>query len=78
MTPEQQQQWMQQWRRAAVELERIKREELARMTDAEALVIAHRVLALSDPLYYDERRRTTSGLIEQQRWFMKFRQMKKL
>ncbi|MDZ4718482.1 MAG: hypothetical protein SH847_08520 [Roseiflexaceae bacterium] len=73
MTPEQQQQWMAQWRVAAVELERIKREELARMTDAEALRAANDLLMLAKDAYKDPRFRRYSGLVEQQRLFMKAR-----
>lgn len=73
MTPEQQQQWMAQWRLAAVELERINRAELARMTDAEALRAANRILAQIDTAYRSPSRRVTSGLVEQQRYFGKLR-----
>ncbi len=69
MTPEQQREWMQQWRRAAVALEQVKRDELARMTDAEALAAADDLLALSEHAYRDPRYETYSGLIEQQRIF---------
>lgn len=71
MTPEQQQHWMQQWHRAAVELERVRRAELARMTDAEALQATDRILALVGSAYAHPQRWTTSGLVEQQRWFRK-------
>lgn len=67
MTPEQYQQWMQQWRHASVALEQVKREELARMTEAEALEAANDLLELSAQSYHDPRYETYSGLIEQQR-----------
>lgn len=71
MTPEQQKQWMQQWRYAAVRLAEIKREELARMTDEEALQASKDLLAIAQYAYKDPRYRTYSGLIEQQRLFRK-------
>jgi len=73
MTPEQQQQWMAQWRWAAVELERVKRAELARLTDEQALRAADDLLALARTAYIDPHRRSYSGLIEQQRLFQKQR-----
>lgn len=74
MTPEHEQQWMQQWRRAAVALEQVRRAELARMTDEEALQATHRLLVLVGRAYCDPHRFTSSGLVEQQRWFQKIRQ----
>ena len=71
MTPEQQQQWMSQWRLAAVRLVQIKRDELAQMSDAEALRASDDLLSLAPYAYKDPRYRTYSGLIEQQRLFMK-------
>ena len=69
MTNEQHRAWMAQWRRAAVALEQVQRRELARMTDAEALAAAERVLTpVGDP-YRDPQRLHTSGLVDQQRIF---------
>lgn len=73
MTPEQQQQWMSQWRRAAIELERVKREELAQMTDTEALRATNELLDLALTAYKDPHFRTYSGLVEQQKLFRKLR-----
>jgi hypothetical protein len=75
MTSEQYQQWMQSWRRAAIALEEVKREELARMTEAEALRATDRVLALVGTTYHDPRRMTSSGLVEQQRLFQMLRRV---
>lgn len=69
VTNEQRQAWMAQWRRAAVALEQVQRRELARMTDAEALAAAERVLTPGGDPYRDPQRLHTSGLVEQQRIF---------
>jgi hypothetical protein len=34
-TPEEQRQWMRQWREAAIYMDEVKRDELANMTDEE-------------------------------------------
>ena len=60
--------WVQAWREAGAEMERLRREEL-RSLDA-FLAIA----ALCGPADYRVPPRAplpTSGLVEQQRWFMK-------
>jgi hypothetical protein len=68
-TKEQQQQWMAQWRSAAVALERVHRDELRRV-DHRLLVDTFEdafeafVDAFAAP--------STSGLVEQQRYFSRF------
>jgi hypothetical protein len=60
--------WVQAWKEAGPELERIRREEL-RQLDGQAAIAA-----LCGPADYTVPPRApkpTSGLIEQQRWFMK-------
>jgi hypothetical protein len=64
-TPEERR-WVETWRWAGPELERIRRQELRAMTDARALVASNRVLALVGWLPRTPRRLATSGLIEQQ------------
>jgi hypothetical protein len=71
MITDQQKQWMAQWRIAARELERVKRLELAEMTDEEALKATHDLLSLAQTAYKAKHFRTYSGLVEQQRWFKK-------
>lgn len=70
MTPEEQQRWMAQWRRAAVALDEVRTRELREMSDEEAARAADAVMDLSasagPPAYL-----LTSGLVEQQRLFMK-------
>lgn len=68
MTREQTRAFVEQWKRAGPELERIHWEELRQYrynpSDADA------ILSLGDS--YDGPERVTSGLVEMQRWFMKF------
>lgn len=61
------QRWMEQWRHAAVELERIRREELRAMTDDDvrATMVSLAGLAACTP-----DRAAGTGLVEQQRLFM--------
>ncbi|NJK91900.1 MAG: hypothetical protein HC904_08780 [Blastochloris sp.] len=66
--------WVETWKRAGPELERIKEEDLRAMTDEEAVQQATQVMAMagrwleSNPGYERE-----SGLVEQQRWFKKWK-----
>ena len=60
--------WVRAWQRAGPELERLRREEL-RCLDSE-----HAIALLCGPVDYQvppRQARPTSGLIEQQKWFMK-------
>jgi hypothetical protein len=60
--------WVQTWLEAAPELERIRREELRRLDPLRAIAL------LCGPADYRVPPRApkpTSGLVEQQRWFMK-------
>jgi hypothetical protein len=69
-TPEEQRRWMEQWRSAAVALEEMKRYELQTLTDEQAWEQIEDLLSLAD---YYPRRSDTSGLVEQQAWFRRFR-----
>lgn len=63
---------MRQWRRAAIALADVRRQELAQMSDAAALAAAERVLAprgIAGP----PRAARSSGLVEQQRLFQRGR-----
>jgi hypothetical protein len=62
--------WIETWSRAAPELEAVRRRELAALTDEEARSAAEDLLSL--PLAPDLPERG-SGLVEQQRWFMRLR-----
>jgi hypothetical protein len=58
--------WVETWRLAGVELERIKRAELRNLDTYRAIErLCHSGGPEPHPL------RPTSGLVEQQRWFMK-------
>jgi hypothetical protein len=63
--------WIETWKRAGPALEAIRRRELAGMTDEEARAAAADVLSM--PLSPDIPERRHSGLVEQQRWFMRLR-----
>jgi hypothetical protein len=63
MTPEDARAWAATWRRAAPELERIRRDELRRVSTDEALANLAPLFAAALELPP----RTTSGLVEQQR-----------
>ncbi len=65
------QRWIRTWQRAGAALKEIKRQELQSYDYAKNLPI------LDDMLQWAYKHRTTrltSGLVEQQRWFMKMRE----
>lgn len=70
-TPEEQKQWMAQWRLAEKALLEVKREELRALTDADVLANCDLLLADADQFYVSPRMKTSSGLVEQQRIFMR-------
>jgi hypothetical protein len=62
--------WVQAWHEAAGEMEKLRRQELRRLDAQQAIAL------LCGPANYRVPPRApkpTSGLIEQQRWFMKAR-----
>lgn len=62
--------WMRAWRSAGEALERVRREELRAIDGRRALAL------LTGPADYRQeprKARASSGLVEQQRWFMKAR-----
>ena len=62
--------WMQAWRSAGEALARVRREELRALDGKQALSL----LTGPDDYHLEPRKpRKSSGLIEQQRWFMKAR-----
>lgn len=63
--------WVVTWERAGRELTRIRREELASMTDEQAKLAALDLLSI--PLPEDLPPKRESGLVEQQRLFSKLR-----
>ena len=73
VTPEEQRAWVAQWKKAAVALDIVKREELQKLTEEEAIEASNMLLGMvtfpRPPGPGDK----TSGLVEQQRWFAKAR-----
>lgn len=61
--------WVETWRRAGNELEKIRRRELQTIDTATVV----RQLLESPTFHADLPLRTTSGLVEQQAWFSKLR-----
>jgi len=61
-------QWVETWRKAAPELERVRRDELRRLDQQQAIA-----LLSFDADYFTAPRiaRQSSGLIQLQRWFMR-------
>ncbi|MBA2622859.1 MAG: hypothetical protein H0U88_04465 [Chthoniobacterales bacterium] len=67
--------WVDTWKFVTgPELERSKKEELRAMTEEEALRRVELVMnSRAQITWIDPLRRDSSGLVEQQRWFQKFR-----
>lgn len=60
--------WVDAWRQAGPELERLRREELRRVDPQRAIAL---LCGEADYTVSPRAPKPTSGLIEQQRWFMK-------
>jgi len=58
--------WIQQWKSAAVALAQQRRQDLQRMSDAEALFAAENLLSLVEMTALSPARRASSGLVDQQ------------
>jgi hypothetical protein len=65
--------WARTWQSTGEELERIRRAELRALTPERALAATDRLLSLGAGLPLSPRRRATSGLVEQQRFFGRLR-----
>ena len=63
----QQQEWLQQWCRAAVALDQVRADELAQLRAADALAASDTLLALGASIRLPSSRVTWSGLIDLQR-----------
>ena len=61
-------QWVQVWKEAGPRLERVRREELRRLDSQRAIALLCGEADYTNPPHAP---RPTSGLIEQQRWFMR-------
>ncbi len=66
--------WVETWKRAGSELERILLEEVKRADTSEAILVLSRCM---EPPLRDLEPRPTSGLVEQQFWFRKPRRRKR-
>jgi len=62
---------MLQWRKASSALARVRREELAAITDREAAIAADALMQLPTPPRADGQDQAVSGLVIQQRIFMR-------
>lgn len=60
--------WVQTWREAGPELERIRREELRRLGPGQAISL---LCGEADYTVPPRAPKPASGLVDQQRWFMK-------
>lgn len=72
-TPEEQKQWMAQWRLAEAALLEVKREELRALTDADAIESFNALDMPPELVYRFPDREQSLGFIEQQRIFGKVR-----
>lgn len=72
MSEEELKRWAETWKRAGRELERMRREELQRMTDEDVRRAISDLFSGAPPP--DLESETTSGLVEQQRLFAKLRE----
>ena len=60
--------WVKTWQQAGPRLERVRREELRRLDPQQAIAL---LCGEADYTVAPRAPRPTSGLVEQQRWFMK-------
>ena len=60
--------WVKVWQQAGPRLERVRREELRRLDPQQAIAL---LCSEADYTVPPRAPRPTSGLVEQQRWFMK-------
>lgn len=60
------QEWARQWENAGREMAELRRQELARMSDGEALAVTENLLSLVGTTYRNPARWSHTGLVEQQ------------
>jgi len=73
MNAEEQKLWLEQWQGAAAALRQQKVKDLRSLSDAESRQAVESLLSLAGKIYHDPKRWQTSGLVEQQRLFLKQR-----
>jgi len=67
--------WVKTWQSAGEELDRIKQTELRALTEEKAAAQSHDLFQMGDQwMDLNPGLRRESGLVEQQRWFMKLRE----
>lgn len=65
--------WVETWKLAGPELERIKKEELRALSEEEGIADVESILSVPVDGWTPEWRKTWSGLVEQQRLFAKLK-----
>jgi hypothetical protein len=65
--------WARTWQAAGEALDKVRRAELRALTPEKALFATDNLLSLGTGMALPERRRGTSGLVEQQRLFARLR-----
>ena len=65
--------WARTWRAAGEALDKVRRAELRALTPEKALFATDNLLSLGRGMALPEKRRGTSGLVEQQRLFARLR-----
>lgn len=73
LTVEAERSWLEQWRAAAVALERQRRDELRALSAEKALAASEALLSLADSGRVSDQRRSHSGFVEQQALFHRSR-----
>lgn len=70
---EQTKNWVKTWQRAGVELDQIRADELASMSDEDTRRALHKIMNAAEPAWFFSLDRPVTGLIEQQKLFRKLR-----
>ncbi len=65
--------WIKQWKSASVALGEHSSNELRQMTEKQCRQAIERIFEHADNIILDPNRASTSGLIEQQKYFMRWR-----
>lgn len=66
--------WVETWVRAGPELDAVRRREIAGLTDEDIRQILQNLFSVPFPADFPVR--SSSGLVEQQRWFARLREHK--
>jgi hypothetical protein len=74
MNGDQKKAWMSQWRSAAVDLEKVRAEELRALSEQDSADLFNRCAIPGGDFWISPERAQSSGLVEQQRYFMRSRE----